>query len=188
MKRFRPIVNILLFLFIGLGVSPAADLQDGFLGIPWGADIAELPELVKVGQKLDVTYYGNPGKSYTLFNVDVPYVTLAFHSRKFFAAYVDVASIDVFGQLKQHITGKYGVPRMTLMFNEGQRIYQWKYQDTRIKLKLYENEGRMKLGFYYAPLANKVNKAQLEAYPPPRKPIFPLDERRLSEAMEVMGF
>jgi hypothetical protein len=188
MRRFKQLVYILFFLFINSGASPAADLQDGFLDIQWGTNIADLPDFVKVAEKHDVIYYGNPKKSYTLFDVDVPYVTYAFYSAKFFAAYVDVASIDVFGKLKEHITKKYGSPRTTLKFNEGQRIYNWKYQDTIIKLKLYENEGQMKLGFYYAPLASKVNKAQREAFPPPRKPTFPLDERRLGEAMEVFGF
>ena len=46
----------------------------------------------------------------------------------------------------------------------------------------------MKLGFYYEPLTSKINKALQEAFPPPRKPLFPLNERRLREAMEVMGF
>lgn len=188
MRRFKQLVYILAFLFINIGILQAADLQDGFMGIKWGTNIADLPDLMKVSEKHDVIYYGNPKKQYTLFDVDVPYVTYAFYSAKFFAAYVDVTSIDVFGKLKKHITKKYGPPRTTLKFNEGQRIYNWKYQDTKIKLKLYENEGKMKLGFYYAPLAGKVNKAQREAFPPPRKPTFPLDERRLGEAMEVMGF
>ena len=46
----------------------------------------------------------------------------------------------------------------------------------------------MKLGFYYDPLTRKANKAQREAFPPPGKPVFPLDEGRLGEAMEVFGF
>lgn len=188
MKRLMLLVYIAAFLFGGIGVSQAADLQDGFMGIQWGTDIADLPDFVKVAEKHDVIYYGNPKKSYTLFNVEVPYVTYAFHSAKFFAAYVDVASIDVFGKLKDHISRKYGPPRTTLNFSEGQRIYNWKHQDIKIKLKLYENDGKMKLGFYYEPLTRKVNKAQREAFPPPRKPVFPLDERRLGEAMEVFGF
>jgi hypothetical protein len=188
MRKYQRLVCIFIFLFINIGVLPAADLQNGFLGIQWGTDIADLPQFVKVAEKADVIYYGNPNKSYTLFNLNVPYVTYAFHAAKFFAAYVDVASIDVFSKLKEHITKKYGLPRTTLDFIKGQRIYIWKYQDTRIKLKLYENEGKMKLGFYYNPIAKKVNKAQREAYPPPSKPLFPLDQRRLGEAMEVMGF
>ena len=188
MRRLALLIYIAAFVLAGIGVSRAADLQDGFMGIQWGTDIADLPDFVKVAEKNDVIYYGNPKKSYTLFGVDVPYVTYAFHSAKFFAAYVDVASIDVFGKLKDHISRKYGPPRTTLDFNAGQRIYNWKHQDTKIKLKLYENDGKMKLGFYYEPLTRKVNKAQREAFPPPRKPVFPLDERRLGEAMEVFGF
>jgi len=188
MRRLKQLVYILAFLMINSGVLQAADLKDGFLGVQWGADIADLPDFEKVAEKHDVIYYGNPKKSYTLFDIDVPYVTYAFHDSRLFAAYVDVASIVVFGKLKDHLTRKYGIPRTTLNFNEGQRIYNWKYQDTKIKLKLYENEGKMKLGFYYAPLAGKVNQALQEAFPPPRKPLFPLDQRRLREAMEVMGF
>jgi len=188
MRRLTLLVYIAAFGLGGIGLSQAADLSDGFMGIPWGADIADLTDLVKVAEKHDVVYYGNPKKSYTLFSVEVPYVTYAFHASKFFAAYVDVASIDVFGKLKDHISRKYGPPRTTLNFNAGQRIYNWKHQDTKIKLKLYENEGKMKLGFYYEPLSTKVNKALREAFPPPRKPVFPLDERRLGEAMEVFGF
>jgi hypothetical protein len=188
MKRLKLLVCVSVLLIGCIGISQAADLKDGFLGIQWGTDIADLPDFVKVSEKHDVIYYGNPNKPYTLFDVDVPYITYAFHSAKFFAAYVDVASIDVFGKLKDHISRKYGSPRTTLKFNEGQRIYNWKYQDTKIKLKLYENEAKMKLGFYYEPLTRKVNKALREAYPPPRKPVFPLDERRMGEAMEVFGF
>jgi len=188
MRRSKLLVCISVFLFGCIGVAQAADLQNGFLGIPWGTNIADLPDFEKVAEKHDVIYYGNPNKTYTLFNVDVPYVTYAFHSAKFFAAYVDVASIDVFSKLKDHISRKYGSPRTTLKFSEGQKIYNWKYQDTKIKLKLFENENKMKLGFYYAPLTRKVNKELREAFPPPRKPVFPLDERRMGDAMEVFGF
>ena len=188
MRIFKQLIYLLAFIFICSSVSPAVDLQNGFLGIRWGTDIADRPDFVKVAEKHDVQYYGNPKKTYTLFNVDVPYVTYAFHSAKFYAAYVDVPSIDIFSKLKDHITRKYGSPRTTLNFNEGQRIYNWKYQDTKIKLKLYQNEGKMKLGFYYQPLTTKVNKELREAYPPPRKPLFPLDERRFNQAMEVYGF
>ena len=188
MKRLKLLGYISAFLIGCIGVAPAADLQDGFLGIQWGTDIADLPDFVKVAEKHDVIYYGNPKKTYTLFDVDVPYVTYAFYAAKFFAAYVDIASIDVFGELKSHISRKYGPPRTTLNFNAGQRIYNWKYRDTKIKLKLFENESKMKLGFYYAPLTRKVNKELREAFPPPRKPVFPLDERRMGDAMEVFGF
>lgn len=175
-------------LLISLGSLQAADLKDGFLGIKWETSISELPHFVKFAEKYDVSYYANPNKSYTLFGVDVPNVTYGFYGDKFFAAYVDVGSIEVFGQLKEHIIQQYGSPRTTLKFESGQTIYNWKYADTKIKLKLFENDGKMKLAFYYAPLAQKVNKAQREAFPPPRKPVFPLDQRRLGEAMEVMGF
>ena len=188
MSSFKQLIYISVFGFMTIGISQAADLNESFLGVKWGTHLTDLPDFVKVAEKHSVIYCGNPKKSYTLFNVEVPYVTYAFYADKFFAAYVDVASIDVFGKLKEHISRKYGSPRTTLKFNQGHRIYNWKYQDTKIKLKLYENEGKMKLGFYYEPLTRQVNKALQEAYPPPTKPILPFDQSRLNEALEVMGF
>ena len=188
MRKFIRLICVVAILLINPGLLPAADLKDGFMGIPWGTEISELPDFVQVAEKYGVKYYGDPKKTYTLFGVDVPFVTYAFYTDKLYAAYIDIASIDVFEKLKQHFIQKYGLPRTTLKFKEGQKIYNWKYADTKIKLKLFENEGKMKLGFYYAPLAAKVNKAQREEFPPPRKSAFPLDERRLREAMEVMGF
>lgn len=189
MKIFRKLVYVFAFTsLLGSSISQAADLKEGFMGVQWGTNIADLPDFEKVAEKHDVTYYGDPTKSYTLFDVNVPYVTYAFYSEKLFAAYVEVESIVIFGKLKDHLTRKYGLPKTTLKFNEGQTIHIWKYQDTKIKLKLYEKVGKMKLGFYYEPLTARVNRELREAYPPPRKPLFPLDKTRLREAMEVYGF
>lgn len=51
MKKSKLLVYILAFLFGCIGVSRAAELQDGFMGIQWGTDIADLPDFVKVAEK-----------------------------------------------------------------------------------------------------------------------------------------
>ena len=51
MRRLKLMVYISAFLFGCIGVSQAADLQHGFLGIQWGTDITDLPDLVKVAEK-----------------------------------------------------------------------------------------------------------------------------------------
>jgi hypothetical protein len=69
--------------------------------------------------------------------------------------------------------------------------------DTRIKLKLYEKEGKMKLAFYFTPLTRKVNQAQRDLFPQMPAEDFSLDsrsrqqaidDRRLQQAIDVMGF
>ena len=186
-KIWRLIYGLIISV-VGIGSLYAADLENGFLGIKWGSSIFDLPHFVKVSEKYDVSYYLNPKKSYTLFNEDVSNVVYGFYAQKFFAAYVDLESIEVFSRLKKHISDKYGRPRTTLNVENEQTVYDWKHKDIKIKLKHYEKKGKMKLGFYYTPLSKKVNRAQREEFPEMRKPTFPLDERRLKDALDVMGF
>ena len=69
--------------------------------------------------------------------------------------------------------------------------YSWKLNQTQIKFKHHETSGKMKIAFYYMPIANQVNAEQgLEGEPP--EPIFPLSAVRQSEAirsqMEFLSF
>jgi hypothetical protein len=78
-----------------------------------------------------------------------------------------------------------------------QTIHQWKHQKIKIKLKLYELDGRMKLAFYYTPLSNQVNEAQQGDFPAVSEREFTLDEGskqeiqkdlKLERALNVMEF
>ena len=186
MKRLKQLLLGLFILTITINVLNAAELNDGFLDIKWGTNISKLPDYGKIDEKYDVSYYGNSKRSYSLFGVETPYVIFATYEDKFYAAYIQVESIEIYSRLKRHISEKYGSPRTTIEVKQQQTIYRWKHADTKIKLKLFEREGKMRLGFYYTPLANKVNEAQREAFPQVPKSVFPLDERRLQQAFEVM--
>ncbi len=197
MERFKQIIYGLVFMFISTGVLYGADLQEGFLGTHWGSHISELTGFNKVSQKGDVSYYRNPQKSYTIFGVDTANVIFGFFKDKFFAAYIAVESIEVFDRTKNHLTQKLGSPQTILKTQNQQTIFSWRQADTRIKLKLYEKEGKMKLAFYYTPLAKKVNQAQREQFL--QMPAYDfsidsrsrqqaIDDRRLQQAIDVMGF
>ena len=197
MKRFKQIFYGFVFLFVSTGVLHGADLQEGFLGTKWGADILDLTGLSKVSQKGDVCYYGNPQKSYTFFDVETANVIFGFFKDKYFAAYIALESIDVFDRTKNHLTQKLGSPLTILKTKNRQTIFSWKQKNTRIKLKLYEKEGKMKLAFYYTPLARKVNQAQRELLLQlpvedfsidSRSRQQAIDDRKLQRAIDVMGF
>jgi len=197
MERFKQIIYGLVFMIISTGFIHGADLQEGFLGTNWGADISELTGFSKVSQKGDVSYYANPQKSYTIFGVDTANVMFGFFKDKFFAAYIAVESIEVFERAKNHLTQKFGSPQTILKTQNRQTIYSWKQTDTRIKLKLFGKEGKMKLAFYYTPLAKKVNQAQRDTFPQipagdfsidSRSRQQAIDDRRLQQAIDVMGF
>jgi len=197
MERFKQIIYALVFTFISTGVLYGADLQEGFLGTHWGSHISELTGLKKVSRKGDVSYYKTPQKSYTIFGVDSANVIFGFFKDKFFAAYIAVESIKTFSRAKDHLTQKFGSPITILKTQNQQTIFSWKQADIRIKLKLYEKEGKMKLAFYYTPLAGKVNQTQRELFPQIPADVFSIDDRtrqednknfKLERQMDVFGF
>ena len=197
MLKLKIAVYGLAFLITGSGLFHAADLNDGFLGLKWVISISALPEFKKLSGTDDVGYYQNPTKIYTVFEVENPSVIYGFYKDQFFATYIQVNSIKVFNRVKDHISEKFGTPKTILKMKTRQTIYRWKQKDIKIKLKLFETKGKMKLAFYYAPLSNQLNQAQRGTIPEEPTPIIVPDEslkqdarnsRRLNEALDVMGF
>jgi hypothetical protein len=197
MIRIQQIISVFTILLLISGFSYAANLQEGFLGTKWGADIKELKGLKKIFQKGDVSYYRNPQIAYSIFDLDTEKVTLGFFRDKFFAAYAEVESITVFDRVKSHLTQRFGSPTTIVKTQNQQTIYRWKYEKIKTKLKIYEEKGKMKLAFYYNPLAAKVNEVQRELFPPMPTDSLSMDEGtrredmqdlKLKRRMDVFGF
>ncbi len=197
MEKLKQLIYGLVFMLISGGFLNADDLKDGFLGINWGTQISDLTDLNKVSQKGDVSYYRTSQKSYNIFGVDAANVIFGFDKGKFFAVYISVESIETFSRVKDHLTQKFGSPLTILNTKYQQTIFRWQHENTKIKLKLYEKQGKMKLAFYYVPLAGEVNALQREEFPQIPPDAFSIDDRsrqeaiknrRLQQAIDVMGF
>jgi hypothetical protein len=197
MGKLKFVIYGLAILFILTGVLHAAELNESFLGVKWGANISELPNFKKISGKEDVAYYENPTKIYTVFEVENPSVIYGFYKDQFFATYIQVDTFKVFERVKDHISEKFGTPKTILRMKSRQTIYRWKHQNIKIKLKLFELEGKMKLAFYYTPLSDKLNAAQLESFPSVPERVTTIDDStkqeirkdlKLQRALDVMGF
>jgi len=197
MGKLKIVIYGLGFLFILSGGLYAAELNESFLGLKWGTNISELPKFKKISGKDDVAYYKNPDKIYTVFEVENPSVIYGFYKDQFFATYIQVNTFTVFERVKEHISEKFGPPKTTLRMKARQTIHKWKHQDIKIKLKLFELEGKMKLAFYYKPLSNKLNEAQEGSFPTHTERVFTLDEDtkkeiddelKLNRRLNVMSF
>ena len=197
MGKLKFVIYSLAILFVLTGVLHAAELNESFLGVKWGTNISELPNFKKISGKEDVAYYENPTKIYTVFEVENPSVIYGFYKDQFFATYIQVDTFKVFERVKDHISEKFGTPKTILRMKSRQTIYRWKHQGIKIKLKLFELEGKMKLAFYYTPLSNKLNSVQLESFPTvPERVTTPDDstkqemrkDLKLQRALDVMGF
>jgi hypothetical protein len=167
----------------------AADLKDGFFDLVWKADLSQTEGFRKISENLNVSYYINPERAYKIADVKIMDVLYGSFANQFFAVYINIGAIDVFTQLRRHTNQKYGPPKRRII-NMGQpdqqTIYQWKYEQTKIKLKIYRNRENMKMAFYYTPLSAKVNEEQQEAFQETnRRPLFPLNETRMRQAKEM---
>ncbi|MDH4011203.1 MAG: hypothetical protein OEU55_10845, partial [Desulfobacterales bacterium] len=164
-------------------------LNNGFFDIQWKTNLSQLAGFKKVGENLNVSYYMNPKRVFTIDDIRIPDVVYGSHANQFFAVYVNIDNIEVFAQIRRHLNRNYGVPKITQRMPAKQTTYQWKHEKTKIKLKTYENKNNMKMAFYYTPLSRKVNESQQEAFHENfRRPRFPLDDRRMQRAKDVMEF
>jgi uncharacterized protein YcgL (UPF0745 family) len=197
MRCFKFAVIGILFWSFFSGVLHAAELKESFLGVKWGTNISALPEFKKIAGKEDLAYYENPTKIYTVFEVENPSVIYGFYKNQFFATYIQVDTFTVFERVKDHISEKFGAPKTILKMKTRQTIYRWKHQGIKIKLKLFELQGKMKLAFYYTPLSNKLNAAQRRSFPVVQGRVTGPDEStrqemnkdlKLQRALDVMGF
>jgi hypothetical protein len=186
MRKLIYLPAIVAVFLVGSSAA-AAELKDGFFGIEWKANLAELSGFEKVGEHLNVIYFANPERVFSIDDVKIPDVLYGSYSNQFFAVYINIQTIEVFSSLRRGFNSKFGVPRISMGSPEQQTTYQWKSKKTKIKLKTYENENNMKLALYYSPLSIQVNEAQQEAFAENFKnPVFPLDEGRMQKAIDFM--
>jgi hypothetical protein len=189
--------TIMVAAVLGMLFAPvqAAELESGFMDTKWSTPAKDLKGFTQVGGSEKIAYYVNLQRTYTFFGTEVPDdVVYGFYDDKFFAVYVNIEGIDVFSQIKSYIQHKYGVPTKTSRETRGDlTTYSWKLNHTQIKFKHHETSGKMKIAFYYLPIANQAKmemKQDIEDEPP--GPIFPLSARRQSEAiqqqMEFLSF
>lgn len=185
-KPIYLILIVAIFLLINGNVS-AADLKDGFFGIEWKANLSEINGFKKVGENLNVVYFVNPERIFTIDDIKIFDVLYGSYTNKFFAVYINIETIEVFSQLRRGFNSKFGVPRISMGKPAQTTTYKWKSKKTKIKLKTYENRNNMKMALYYTPLARQVNEMQQEAFAENfSKPAFPLDDRRMQQAIDFM--
>ena len=187
-KSIYQIFLITVFLLIN-GNLYAVDLKDGFFDIQWKTDLSQVEGFKKVGENLNVIYFISPKRVFTINDIRIPDVVYASYADQFFAVYINVDTIEVFAQVRRHMSRNYGVPRISKRMPAEQTTFQWKHEKTKIKLKTYETRNNMKMAFYYTPLSRMVNESQQEAFHENfSRRRFPLDDRRMQQAMNVMEF
>mgnify|MGYP006289154983 CR=1 FL=1 len=184
----RLITLVLTFTLLFPVFGRTESFEVGFGGIPWGESAERLPGLQKVGAKESVEYYVNPGKQFTLDNVEIREVVYGFYEDRFFAAYLKIETLEVFQQLKQKIQSRYGPPLVRYAVDGQPAVYRWKERDLKIKLKVDHAGRNMKLGLYYVPLTDKVNEQDQERFQEQRLRVLPIRPDRTPEMIPLLEF
>lgn len=138
----------------------AMDLQTGFSKYRWGDSAKTFTGLAKMDEKGEVSYYSKTDEIYTLGDAKVDEVVYGFKEDRFFGVYLNIYSLVTYDKLLQHMQSLYGLPRYTT--TEESFIYKWKMDEVTIKLKMNKAKERMKLAYYYQPIAKELNAGQWE--------------------------
>ena len=188
MKNHVAFICVFLIIMGGLSTVHAADLKEGFMGTKWQTDLNSLSNFLKIEEKENISYFVNPTVVHVIDDVKIPQVIYGSYQNKFFAVYIQIDTFDVYNQMKRYITEKYGRPRMTMQINPDRTTYTWKYNPAKIKLKLNEETGKMKLAFYYTPLSTKVNVLRQEAFQEKTKRFLDVDKDRAVQSLDLLKF
>lgn len=188
MRKYHIAVGIIMFI-LNLGtVSAAAELEDGFMGYKWGESISQYPELTGLYTKGDVTFYSNPGESYTVDDITVDDVVYGFYQGSLWAVYIKIDAPETYDKVMQHMKLKYGLPDTKTSAKDHLTTIKWKYKDVTIKLKTDEIGGKMKLAFYYRPLSRDLKKDQIDEISETSYRFFPIDKNKQPRMIPFLEF
>lgn len=168
MRGFKTILlvtGLLVFALSAVFAEPEGDIGKGMHGMQWGSSVSDHKFLTKVRQDGPVSYYVNSDTLFQAANQPVPGVVYGFYRDRFFAAYIKLRSPDQFSQMVRHFSTRYGDPDISRDADGKQSVYRWKKSDVKVKLKMTESSGEIKLGIYYIPLSTQSNIERLERIP-----------------------
>ena len=179
----------LILLSIGLAAPALGQALDHeFLGLPWGVDIRDQKGYELLYEKGDLRYYIQPDTVRVVKGFKFTRVVYGTHNYQFYAAFLLIDAMETFDEIKAYMEKNYGFPRISWSVAGDQTTYRWKYQSIRMKLKFYQKDRRMKLAFYYTPIADRVNEQEAEATQQKSIQFLPIERDKKPLTMPLLVF
>ncbi len=188
MKRLFTVSCTLVVICFVINVANAKNLEAGFMGIKWGSPAVHQEGLSQLYERENVIYYTQQNIVHTIHDIAVPNVVYGFYEDQFFAVYINLESEDVFGEFRNYLKSQYGNPNKRFSMKTGETVYKWNQGKVKIKLKTNEKKYRMKLGFYYTPLSQKLNEEQMEKLNDKSFQFFPVNRDKKPERIPLLRF
>lgn len=177
MKKYHIAIIILASSLYLFNSAWAADIEEGFMGYKWGDDSWNYDGLKQLYNRGGITFYSNPGESYSIEGVTIGDVIYGFYEGKLYAVYINIDSLDKYDVIEAHMKAKYGLPDSKTSTKDNLFTYKWKYKDITIKLKTDQLKGNMKVAFYHGPTSRGLKKElilQIET----SDRFFPIDKNK----------
>lgn len=186
----RTFYGLVLFLFAMLLTPPVQgqSLDTEFLGLAWGTDIREHNGYALLYEKGNLRYYIQPDTVRVVKGFKIARVIYGTQDYHFFSAFLMIDSMETFDDIKAYMESRYGFPKMSWSAAGDQTTYRWKYKAIRMKLKFYQKDRRMKLGFYYTPISNRVNEQEAEAHQQKSMQFLPIERDKKPDALPLLVF
>jgi len=179
------ILSVLLTLCCCSAVA-AGDLNQAFLDLPWGS--APAPGMMsKVASTAPIDYYAASEKVFHIGDSIMTDILYAYYEDRLFAVHLKIDSLDAFEKIKAYMRDRYGFPKTTFATGGDQTIFRWKHKRIRMKLKQYTPADAMKLSFYFAPVADRVNH-ELGPKAEPSVRFLPIERDKKPKALPLLVF
>jgi hypothetical protein len=96
--------------------------------------------------------------------------------------------METFDDIKAYMEKRYGFPKISWSVAGDQTTYKWTYKAIRMKLKFNQQDRRMKLAFYYTPIANQVNEQEAEANHQESIQFLPIERDKKPDVRPLLTF
>ena len=163
-------------------------LDREFLGLSWGSDMRDQKGYQLLYEKGDLRYFIQPDTPRVVKGFEITRVVYGTQNHQFFSAFLMIDSMETFDEIKAYMQKRYGFPRISWSVAGDQTTYRWKYKMVRMKLKFYQKDRRMKLAFYYTPIANRVNEKEAEANQEKSLQFLPIERDKKPDALPLLVF
>jgi len=181
-------IIVLFAVLMMAGPVCAQSLEREFLGVSWGDDIRDQTGYELLYAKGDLRYYIQPDTARVVKGFNIAQVIYGTYHHRFYAAFLMIDAMEIFDEIKAYMEEHYGFPKISWSSAGDQTVYKWTYNAIRMKLKFYQKDRRMKLAFYYAPIADRLNEQEAEASQQQSLQFLPIERDKRPETMPLLVF
>lgn len=126
---------------------------EGFRGIKWGTNIAELPDMRLLEDAGNSKYYIRKNDKMKIGDADLERVVYGFYEERFFAVLIDFNELSNFLKIKETLFQQYGV---CFRPNEFTELYYWMGIDVYIGLKYNEFLAKGDVVYFFKPIQDEM--------------------------------